>query len=340
MSRSVWQDYRSSDRGSVEHSPRQTKQALAPTWVEEKLHLIERSPVTSLIGNTPLVPLKRVVGELPSGVSLYVKIEGMNPGGSVKDRPALFIIREALRQGLLTPQKTLVDATSGNTGIAYAMLGAVLGIPVHLFMSAKASVERVQLLRAYGAQLTLTDPEKGTEGAREAALALVEAEPELCFFANQYDNPANPLAHYLTTGPEIWAQTEGKVTHFVAGVGTGGTMMGVGRYLRERNAAITLVGVQPDTPQHGIAGLKHIATSIVPRVYDPSFVDRVIEVRTEEAETMVGRITREEGLFVGISAGAAVIAALRVARELSEGVVVAVLPDGGFKYLSAPFWGH
>jgi cysteine synthase B len=302
--------------------------------------VVDVPPVLSLIGNTPLVPLKQVRDALAPDVSLHVKLEGLNPGGSVKDRAALFIVREALRGGELAPGRTLLDATSGNTGIAYAMLGAALGFPVHLALPTDASPERVQILRAYGAQLTLTDPGAGTEGARQFVQERAAREPELYFHADQYNNPANPLAHYATTGPEIWRQTEGRVTHFVAGLGTAGTMMGTGRYLKERKPEVQLVGVQPKGPQHGISGLKHLATADPPGIYDPGLVDRIAAVGTGEAKAMASRLARQEGLFVGISAGAAVVAALRAARELEHGVVVALLADGGGKYTSAPFWGE
>jgi cysteine synthase B len=300
-------------------------------------------PVVYLIGGTPLVQLTRVAEELSPTVALYVKVEGHNPGGSVKDRAALSIVQDALQTGALAPGKTLIDATSGNTGIAFAMLGAALGFPVQLTMSADASLERVQILRAYGAQLTLTDPAAKTDGAREAAREIVAAEPDRYFYADQYNNPANPLAHYTTTGPEIWQQTGGRITHFVAGLGTSGTMMGVGRYLREQSQAVHLVGVQPVSPQKNIPGLKHLATADALSIYDPGLVDRIAEVDVEDAWVMARRMAQQEGLFVGISAGAAVVAALRVARELDRGgaprgVVVALLPDGGSKYASAPFW--
>ena len=301
-------------------------------------HVFQTSPLISLIGQTPLVRLTRVAEYLPPTVALYVKLEGLNPGGSVKDRTALSIVQEALLTGALAPGKALLDATSGNTGIAYAMLGAALGFPVRLMLPADASPERVQILRAYGAQLTLSDPATGTDGARQLARDLADAEPDRYFHADQYNNPANPLAHYTTTGPEVWRQTGGRATHFVAGLGTGGTMMGVGSYLRERKSAVQLVGVQPESPQNGIEGLKHLATAEIPGIYDPDLADRIIEVSTEEAQMMTRRLARVEGLFVGISAGAAVVGALRVARELARGVVVALLPDGGFKYASAPFW--
>jgi cysteine synthase B len=296
------------------------------------------SPIVSLIGNTPLISLARPIEGIPPTVSLLVKLEGLNPGGSVKDRPALFIVRDAIRNGALVPGKVLLDATSGNTGIAYAMLGASMGFPVELTMAANASPERVQILRAYGAELILTDPALRTDGARQVVHEMVAADPDRYFHADQYSNPANPVAHYATTGPEIWRQTEGQVTHFVSGMGTSGTMMGVGRYLREQNRAVQLVGVQPDRPDNGIKGLKYLKASDVPSIYDPGGVDQIVEVTTDEAETMARQLARREGLFVGVSAGAAVVAAVRVARELAEGVVVAILPDGGFKYTSAPFW--
>jgi len=310
----------------------------APLASPALYHAIGTSPVVSLIGQTPLVRLTRVAEGLPPTTAVAVKLEGFNPGGSVKDRAALSIVREALRTGALAPGQVLLDATSGNTGIAYAMLGAALGFPVQLVLPADASPERVQILRAYGAHLILSDPAAGTEGARQVARELAAAEPDRVFYADQYNNPANPLAHYTTTGPEIWQQTEGQVTHFIAGLGTGGTMMGVGRYLRERNPAVRLVGVQPDGPRHGIEGLKHLATADVPGIYDAGLVDQVTVVHTEEARAMARRLARQEGLFVGISAGAAVVAALQVAREPDTGLVVALSPDGGFKYVSAPFW--
>jgi cysteine synthase B len=308
--------------------------------VTPRYRVFQTPSVVSLIGQTPLVPLTRVIGDLPSAVDLYVKLEGFNPGGSVKDRAALSIVQEALRTGELSPGKTLLDATSGNTGISFAMLGAALGFPVQLVMPADVSPERVQILRAYGARLVLSDPAGRTDGARQMACEMAGAEPDRYFYADQYNNPANPLAHYTTTGPEIWRQTAGRVTHFVAGMGTSGTMMGVGRYLRERNTEVHLIGVQPGSLQNPIPGLKHLATSDALAIYDPHLVDEIVVADTEEARALARRLAREEGLFVGISAGAAVIAALRAARELENGLVVALLPDGGFKYASAPFWAE
>jgi cysteine synthase B len=298
------------------------------------------SSVVSLIGHTPLVRLLRLAEALAPDVALHAKLEGLNPGGSVKDRAALSIVREALRTGDLAPGKTLLDATSGNTGIAYAMLGAALSFPVHLALPSDVSRERIQILRAYGAELTLTDPAAGTDGARQFVRELAAAEPARYTYADQYNNPANPLAHYTTTGPELWRQTGGGLTHFVAGLGTGGTMMGTGRYLKQRNPQVRLIGVQPERAEHGIEGVKHLATADVPGIYEPDLVDRIVAVSTGDARQMARRLARAEGLFVGVSAGAAVTAALRVARTLECGNVVALLPDGGFKYVSAPFWAE
>ncbi len=293
-----------------------------------------------LVGNTPLLPLQRIGSTLSSQVEVMAKAEWFNPGGSIKDRAALNIIRTALANGDLEDGRRLLDATSGNTGIAYAMFGAAFGIPVTLTMPANASRERISMLRAFGAELILTDPQEGTDGAIRKVRELLAAHPERYFHANQYDNPANWEAHFLSTGPEIVQQTGGRVTHFVAGMGTSGTLMGVGRYLREYNPQIEIIGVQPDSPLHGLEGMKHLETSIVPKIYDPRTPDRLIVVRTEDAHAMVRRLAREEGLFVGVSSGANLVAALRVAEELEAGVVVTVFPDAGYKYLSDDqLWG-
>jgi cysteine synthase B len=292
------------------------------------------------VGNTPLIALRRLTAELSPQVSVYIKAEWFNPGGSIKARPALNIIRTALADGSLTPGKHLLDASSGNTGIAYATFGAALQIPVTLVLPANASPERIAILRALGAELILTDPEEGIDGAIRKVRALLERHPERYFHANQYDNPANWQAHYMTTGPEIVQQTRGKVTHFVAGMGTAGTLTGVGRYLRHYNPAIQIIAGQPSSPMHGIEGIKHMATSIRPAIFNPDFPDRTLEVSTEQAASMVRRLAREEGLFVGISSGANVHLALTLARELQEGVVVTVFPDAGYKYLSQEaLWG-
>lgn len=290
------------------------------------------------VGGTPLLRLTRVTAGLAPDVQVHIKAEWTNPSGSVKDRPAAAILRHALESGALAGGKTLLDSSSGNMGIAYAALGASLGLRVRLMVPANASPERLILLRALGAELTLTDPLEGTEGARREAAALAERAPHLYHYADQYGNPANWLSHYSTTGPEVLAQTRGRLTHFVAGLGTTGTIMGVGRFLREKLPAVTLVAVQPDQPLHGLEGLKHMASSPHPAIFDPALPDRTIEVRTEEAHAMARQLAREEGLLVGFSAAAAVCAAMRVARELETGMVVALLPDSAAKYLSDPVW--
>jgi cysteine synthase B len=265
---------------------------------------------------------------------VFAKAEWFNPGGSVKDRPALHIIRTAISNGDLLPGKRLLDSTSGNMGISYATFGAVMGIPVTLTMPENASPERVSILRALGAELVLTDPLEGSDGAILAARKLAAENPGLYWYANQYDNPANWLAHYNSTGPEIWAQTGGQVTHFIAGLGTSGTLMGVGRYLREQSPSIEFVAVQPDDGFHGLEGLKHMPSAIQPGIFDLHFANRTIEIATEAAHAMVLRLAREEGLFVGISSGAAALAALQVASELEAGQIVTIFPDAGYKYLS------
>jgi cysteine synthase B len=281
-----------------------------------------------------LIPLRRLGAALSPQVQLLAKAEWFNPGGSVKDRPALRILRQALAAGQLPPGRRLLDSTSGNMGIAYATFGAALGVPVTLALPGNASPERITILRALGAELILTDPLEGADGAILAARELAAAQPERYYYANQYDNPASWQAHFETTGPEIWEQTGGRVTHFVAGLGTAGTLTGVGRFLRERDPAIQLVAGQPSSPFHGLEGWKHMASAIRPAIYDPTLPDRTIEVPTEAAYRTVRRLAREEGLFVGISAGAAAWAALQVAAGLESGVVVTLFPDAGYKYLS------
>ena len=294
--------------------------------------------VERLVGNTPLIPLRTAAFGISPAVQVLAKAEWFNPGGSIKDRAALNIIRTAEMEGQLTPDKTLIDATSGNTGIGYAMICAARGYRLKLVMPENVSRERVAILRIYGAELIFSDPLEGMDGAIELVRQMVAAEPGTYFYADQYSNPANWQAHYQTTGPEIWWQTEGRVSHFVAGLGTSGTMMGVGRYLRSVHPGVRLISLQPDGPLHGIEGLKHMQTAIVPPIYDPALVDENREVPTEDAYRQARRLAREEGLFVGVSAAAAVSAALAVARELASGTVVTVLPDGGYKYLSERFW--
>ena len=295
------------------------------------------SAVLDLIGDTPLVRLGRVAEGLP-GSQVYAKAEFLNPGGSVKDRPALNMIRQAEREGSLRPGQTIIDATSGNTGIAYAMIGAALGYGVRLYLPANASPERKRILAAYGAEVVLTDPALQTDGAIQACRRAFASRPAGKYYPDQYGNPANWRAHYETTGPEVWQQTGGRITHFVAGLGTSGTLMGTGRYLKERNPAVRVVSMQPSTPFHGLEGLKHMATAMQPDIYDPGLADEEVFVDTEDAYAMVKRMAREEGLMAGISSGANVVAALRVARRAPASVVVTVLCDGADKYLTDRFW--
>ena len=293
--------------------------------------------VVDLIGRTPLVRLRHFEHETP-GVELYAKAEWQNPGGSVKDRAASRMIADGEASGKLRPGLTIVDATSGNTGIAYAMVGAARGYNVKLFLPENASPERKLILRAFGAELVLTDPLEGTDGAIREVRSAVAADPEKYFYPDQYSNDSNWRAHYETTGPEIIEQTGRRVTHFVAGLGTSGTFMGTGRALRRFNPAIKLISFQPDSPFHGLEGLKHMATAMVPAIYDPTLADENLSVSTEDAHIFVRRLAREEGLLVGISAGAALAVMLRVARRLEHGVAVTVFPDGAEKYLSESFW--
>ncbi len=289
------------------------------------------------VGQTPLLPLRRIGAAFPH-VEIYAKAEWFNPSGSVKDRAAREIILTAEHHGDLTPDKTLLDATSGNMGIAYATLGAARGYRVALTMPANASRERIITLKTLGTDLILTDALDGTDGAQLQARSIYAAQPDRYFYADQYNNPANWRAHYRTTGPEIWEQTRGRVTHFIAGLGTSGTLMGTGRRLRELNPNIELIAVQPDSPLHGLEGLKHMETAIVPGIFDPTLSDRTVPINTEETFVMAKRLAREEGLFVGVSAAAAALAALKVAAQIERGVVVTVFPDSALKYLSERFW--
>jgi S-sulfo-L-cysteine synthase (O-acetyl-L-serine-dependent) len=295
------------------------------------------SSVVDLIGRTPLVRLRRFERETP-GVELYAKAEWQNPGGSVKDRAAARMILEGEASGALTHEKIILDATSGNTGIAYATVGAARGYRVALCVPDNASPERKLILRALGAELVLTDPLEGTDGAIREARRLHASNPGRYFYPDQYNNDANWRAHFDTTGPEIIEQTSGRLTHFVAGLGTSGTFIGTGRRLRRFNPGIKLISFQPDSPLHGLEGLKHMASAIVPGIYDPTLADEDLRVATETAYRMVRRLAREEGLLGGISSGAALAATLEVARRLERGVVVTVFPDGAEKYLSEAFW--
>lgn len=307
--------------------------------VNSKTRLIAPPTVglEAAVGNTPLLPLRRL-NPLSPGVQLYAKAEWLNPGGSVKDRPALNILRQALAEGRLTAGQRLLDSTSGNMGISYATFGAALGIPVTLAIPGNASPERLAILHALGAELVLTDPLEGSDGALRVARQMAAEDPERYYYADQYNNPANWEAHYLTTGPEIVQQTNGGLTHFIAGLGTSGTLMGTGRYLRQYNPAIQIVAFQPDGAFHGLEGLKHMPTAIRPGIFDSTLPDRTLEISTEAAYEMTLRLARQEGLFVGISSGAAAVAALQIATELETGLVVTLFPDAGYKYLSEKFW--
>ena len=288
----------------------------------------------SYIGNTPLIRLRNVTRDLSSSVEVLVKAEHLNPGGSVKDRAALAIILAGERSGRLQPGQTILDATSGNTGIAYGMIGAARGYPVTICLPKNASQQRKQILRSYGVELIETDPLQATDGAQLVARELFATEPEKYFYPDQYNNPANWRAHYESTAPEIWEQTAGHVTHFIAGLGTSGTFVGTSRRLKELNPAIRVISMQPDSPFHGLEGLKHMATALAPGIYDPQLADENVEVATEAGQQMAGRLAREEGLLVGASSGANVFAALRLAQSLPNGsVVVTILCDSGEKYL-------
>ncbi|MGH9396729.1 MAG: PLP-dependent cysteine synthase family protein [Terriglobia bacterium] len=295
--------------------------------------------VLSLIGNTPLLRFHRLTNHL-RGVEVYAKAEWENPGGSVKDRPAKNIILEAERAGLMNKDKILIDSTSGNTGIAYAMICAARGYRLKICMPANVSIERKQILAAYGAEIIYTDPMEGSDGAIRKVRELAESNSGLYFYANQYDNPANWRAHYESTAPEIFEQTGGRVTHFIAGLGTSGTFTGASRRLKELKPSVRCISVQPDSAFHGLEGLKHMPSAISPGIYDPGLADEDMAVSTEDAYAMTLRLAREEGLLVGVSAGAAMVAALRLGEAIREGVIVTIFSDSGDKYLSERFWAE
>jgi cysteine synthase B len=299
--------------------------------------VLQSRSVLDLIGNTPLLAFRRIAQTVAS-VQVLAKAEWYNPGGSVKDRAALSMIVDGERRGLLNRNKILIDATSGNTGIAYAMIGAERGYHVKLALPKNASPERKQSLLAYGAELVLTDPGEGTDGAQRYVKQLVANHPERYFYPDQYNNDANWRSHYETTAMEIWRQTDGQITHFVAGVGTSGTFMGVTRRLKELNPAIQCICMQPDGPLHGLEGMKHMATAMVPGIYDPGAADEQVTVATEDAHRMCLRLAREEGLLVGVSSGANMVAAMQAAEKIKEGVVVTIFCDSAAKYLSESFW--
>ncbi len=294
--------------------------------------------VLDLIGDTPLIEIRKIAEGISPSVRIFAKLEGFNPGGSVKDRPALKMVQEGIKSGKLAPGKTIIDSTSGNTGIALAMIGRVLGYPVELVMPSNVSAERKRIIDAYGAKVTYSDPLEGSDGAIRLCREILHKAPEKYFKPDQYFNPMNPQAHYETTGPEIYRQTDGQITHFIAGIGTSGTIMGTGRYLKEKNPKIRVIAVEPDDALHGLEGLKHMATSIVPGIYHENEVDEKFPASTEAAYAMVYRLSQEEGILVGQSSGAAMHATLQIARKLRSGVLVTVFPDFGDKYLTTNLW--
>ena len=296
------------------------------------------SSVLDLVGNTPLVRINRIAENLPDGVEIYAKLEGANPGGSVKDRAALRMVEDAEKAGRITKDKILLDSTSGNTGIAYAWIAAVKGYMVDLVVPANVSQERKKILKAFGANVIFSDPLEGSDGAIRLAWKLYVENPDKFCKLDQYNNPSNPEAHYFGTGPEIIEQTGGKVTHFVASIGTGGTIMGTGKRLKEFNSDIQIVAVEPDNAFHGLEGLKHMESSIVPGIYHDDQHDDKFGAPTEESYDMVRRLAKEEGLLVGQSSGAAMLGALNIAMKLERGCVVVMFPDGGDKYLSTTLW--
>ncbi len=300
---------------------------------------ISKSSISDRIGNTPLLKINRITNGLKNrDVEIYAKAEWLNPGGSVKDRPALRIIEDAEKSGRLNRDKIIVDSTSGNTGIAYAFIGATKGYKVTLVMPQNVSEERKRIVRAFGAVIVFTDPLLGSDGAMIEAKRLVEEEPSKYFYADQYNNPSNWKAHYETTGVEIWEQTGGEISHFIACMGTSGTLMGTGRRLKEYNPDIQVISVEPSTPIHGLEGMKQMSTTIVPGIYDEHFPDRKLMVDTEGAYAAVKRLAAEEGFFVGYSSGAALVASLKVASEIDRGLIVTIFPDRGDRYLSTSFW--
>jgi cysteine synthase B len=301
-----------------------------------------RKSILELVGNTPLVELSRSLPEdiKKKNVKIYAKLESYNPGGSVKDRPATRMIVEAINSGKLTKDKVIIDATSGNTGIALAMVGTALGYQVELAMPSNVSEERKRIIKAFGAKIHFTNPLESTDGAIIYVRKLVEKYPEKYYYIDQYNNDANWKAHFDSTAVEIWNQTEGKITHFVAGIGTGGTVMGTGRRLKIFNPDIQVIGVQPDSPFHGIEGLKYIETSIKPGIFDENRLDRTIFIGTDIAYQRARELSRLEGIFVGQSSGAAYEAAIKVAREIDEGVIVFICPDGGEKYLTTALYDY
>jgi cysteine synthase B len=308
-------------------------ETMAATFIESPFRLASLDSLEASIGNTPLIRLRRVARDLPAGVEVYAKAEHLNPGGSVKDRPALAMILAGEQSGQLLPGMTILDATSGNTGIAYAMVGAARGYPVTICLPQNASVQRKHILRSFGVEILETDPLMSTDGAQLIARELFEDNRGKYFYPDQYNNEANWRAHYEGTAPELWAQSRGRITHFLTGLGTSGTFVGTTRRLKELNPEIQAISMQPESPLHGLEGLKHMATAMVPGIYDPALADEQVEVATEDAQEMVRRLAREEGLLVGPSSGANVFGALRLAQDLQrDSVVVTILCDGGERY--------
>ncbi len=294
--------------------------------------------VIDLIGNTPLIKLTKITENLGPNIEIYAKAEWFNPGGSVKDRPALWMILDGINQGKLTSDKIIMDSSSGNTAIAYAMIGAALGYKVELVTPENMNIERKRTLEAFGAKMIFSDALEGSDGAIKLARKLKASNPNKYFMPDQYNNPANSMSHYETTAPEIYQQTQGRVTHFLAGIGTSGTLMGTGKRLKELNPSIKVIAIEPAESLHGLEGLKHMASSIVPGIYDSTFPDEIIHVSTDDSYRVMKELLKKEGIFVGHSSGAAVYAGLEYAKRLKEGVLVTVLPDGGYRYLSGGLW--
>jgi cysteine synthase B len=296
--------------------------------------------ILNAIGNTPLIKISRITEKLNPGVKIFAKAEWFNPGGSVKDRPALNMILEGEKKGLLTKDKIIIDATSGNTGIAYAMIAAAKGYKLKLAMPSNVSVERKKIIEAYGAEIIYTDPLENTDGAQRAVKKIYSENSGMYFYPDQYNNSANWKAHYKTTALEILVQTNGKITHFVSGLGTTGTFVGVSKKLKEVNPEIKCIAFQPDSPLHGLEGLKHLQTAIIPGIYDESLADGMLAISTEESYEFVKKLALKEGIFAGFSSGAAMAAALKIAQEIDSGIIVTVFPDGGTKYLSEKIWSR
>lgn len=294
--------------------------------------------VIDLVGDTPLIRLTHVTEGLSPGVEVYAKAEWFNPGGSVKDRPALWMILDGIRSGKLTPDKILMDSSSGNTAIAYAMIGAALGYRIELVIPENINIERKKTLQAFGSKIIYSDPLEGSDGAIRLARKLKAENPDKYFMPDQYNNPENPNAHYESTAVEIWEQTGGKVTHFVAGLGTSGTFMGTSKRLKELNPEITAIAVEPAEALHGLEGMKHMPTSIVPGIYDSSYPDELVRVTTEDAYDFMKELLKKEGIFIGHSGGAVAFATVEYAKKLKEGVLVTIFPDGGYRYLSGGIW--